>query len=364
MCRRKAWIVLGLLALAGRSDLLEHDGDHLALHDGQLPPLRLPAKTLRHLDLRGGGACGQRWDVLRDIKEEVRELLRTRVTGGCLAGHCEANPASSCTHVYSSSPSLQPPAMGGHYWIRNSSGAAVSVYCDFQPHCAGKACNATAERGWVRAAYFNATDPAQRCPAGLTLRTEPRRLCGKTTSGCSSALFPSRGLPFSRVCGRVLGYQQGEPDAFKPFYLNRDRSIEDVYVDGVSITHGWSPRRHIWTFAAAQDEGTRAGYRVCPCTQAGGTYTGAVPGFIGRDYFCETGSRTAVLNKSHVYLDDPLWDGRGCGRSSACCEWNRPPVFCRELASSTTDSLELRLCSDSSSRNEGTPLELVELYVQ
>lgn len=362
MCCQKTWIVLSLLALTGRGNLVEHDGDHPA-HDGQLP-LRYPAKTL-HLR---GGACGQSWDVLREIKQEVRELLRTRVApkfpaaSGCRVGRCETNPASSCAHVYNASPSLQP--LGGQYWIRNSSGAAVSVFCDFQPHCADEARNATAERGWMRVAYLNTTDPTQRCPAGLTLCTEPQRLCRKQRSGCSSTLYPSHGVPFTRVCGRVLGYQQGEPDAFKPFYFQRKRSIDDVYVDGVSITHGQSPRRHVWTFAAAQDEETEAGYRVCPCTRAGGTYTGVVPGFIGQDYFCETGSRTAVSDNSHVYLDDPLWDGQGCGRNSTCCEWNRPPEFCKELATSTTDSLELRVCSDSSSRNEGTPLELVELYVQ
>ena len=33
-------------------------------------------------------------------------------------------------------------------------------------------------------------------------------------------------------------------------------TIDDGYVDGVSITHGNHPRKHIWTLAAALDEVT------------------------------------------------------------------------------------------------------------
>ena len=38
-------------------------------------------------------------------------------------------------------------------------------------------------------------------------------------------------------------------------------TIDSSYVDGVSLTHGQTPRKHIWTFAAAHDE-IRANYVV------------------------------------------------------------------------------------------------------
>ena len=48
---------------------------------------------------------------------------------------------------------------------------------------------------------------------------------------------------YSRVCGRVIGYQFGSTDAFRSRLTNIDQV---AYVDGISITHG-SPCNHIWT---------------------------------------------------------------------------------------------------------------------
>ncbi len=100
-------------------------------------------------------------------------------------------------------------------------------------------------------------------------------------------------------------------------------SINNAYVDGVSLTHAQSPRQHIWTFANAVDE-ARSDHWVCPCTRPDLTYTGAVPSFIGQDYFCETGSRQTF---SYIfYPDDSLWDSQGCGGTSTCCEFKKPPI--------------------------------------
>lgn len=45
--------------------------------------------------------------------------------------------------------------------------------------------------------------------------------------------------------------------------------IEDIYVDGVSLTHG-HPRQHIWTFAVADDEEADGHINICPCTNPKG----------------------------------------------------------------------------------------------
>ena len=57
---------------------------------------------------------------------------------------------------------------------------------------------------------------------------------------------------------------------------------------------------------------------------------------------CETASSTIKQNK--YYLEDPLWDGQGCGRFSSCCDGGRKPWFCKELPMNVTDDSELRVC--------------------
>ncbi len=75
-------------------------------------------------------------------------------------------------------------------------------------------------------------------------------------------------------------------NAFHPYFFNITLSIDDVYVEGVSLTYGHLPRQHIWTFVNE----TQSDSSVCPCTRPNLPYTGVVPPFIGQDYFCETGS--------------------------------------------------------------------------
>ena len=213
----------------------------------------------------------------------------------------------------------------------------------------------------MRVVNFDMTNPTQSCPSGFMLITSPKRSCGRPGSGCVSTTFPVHGVQYSRVCGRVRAYQYSSPDAFAPYYYYRHRTIDDMYVDGVSLTHGQNPRKHIWTFAAAVDE-IRSDRFTCPCTKTDTAYTGVVPPFIGQDYFCDSGSRTYY--QVIFYPDDPLWDGAGCGPTSTCCSFNNPPWFCKQLPQPTTDDIELRLCGDESLSNEDIGLENVELYVR
>ena len=231
------------------------------------------------------------------------------------------------------------------------------VYCDMTKRC----CN---ESEWMRVAYLDMTDPTQQCPDGFRQVSSPNRSCGRQTAGpgCVSTTFPVNGTRYSKVCGQVKGYQDKTPDAFYPYSEGRATTIDSYYVDGVSLTHGRLPRKHIWTFAAAVDE-VHSNYWVCPCTRsADRRYTGSVPPFIGQDYFCETGSRSSYQHM--FYSQDPLWDGEGCGSQNTCCSFNNPPWFCKQLPQSTTDDIELRICSDQDVSNEDTPIEMFELYVQ
>ena len=164
---------------------------------------------------------------------------------------------------------------------------------------------------------------------------------------------------YSRVCGRVRGYQFGLTQTFVGA-----PGINTQYVYGVSLTHGPSnSRTHIWTFASGLSEVYRnsGGSGFCPCVTATAQQP---PAFVGNDYFCESGLHTAwVRNQYRFYPDDPLWDGQNCV-SSSCCQLNNPPYFTKTLPAPTSDNIELRICSLTSGRNGDTPIDQVELYVQ
>ena len=268
------------------------------------------------------------------------------------------NPLRSCKNVPRGSPSED-------YWILAAGTISpVQVYCDMnRTSCS---CNTTG--GWMRVANLDMTDPNQNCPAGFQLvnRTSaPLRMCGRPgPAGCVSTTFQTYGVEYSHVCGRVIGYQDRSPDGFSPHAsISEGTEIDSVYVDGVSLTHGQSPRQHIWTFAGAQDE-TGTYSDICPClvnTQSVIRFTGTVPSFVGKDYFCDTGSRNRWSYT--FYPDDPLWDGEGCEGNSTCCEFNNPPWFCKQLPRPTTDDIELRICGNEAISNENTPIEQVEIYI-
>ena len=288
-------------------------------------------------------------DQLGEISRELSEIKANQLALGSGTFH---NPAPSC-HL----TNLPAASQSGYYWIQSSSavnGTSLQ-YCDITRRCCGST------GGWMRVAELDMTDPTQSCPSGFMLITSPKRSCGRPGSGCVSTTFPVHGVQYSRVCGRVIAYQYGSIDAFVPYYRNRQLTIDGQYVDGVSLTHGQNPRKHIWTFAAANDE-TSSQFYTCPCTKTDTAYTGVVPPFIGQDYFCDTGSRDT--QRSIFYPDDPLWDGAGCGPTSTCCSFNNPPWFCKQLPQPTIDDIELRLCSDQMISNEDTPIEIIELYVQ
>ena len=102
------------------------------------------------------------------------------------------------------------------------------------------------EGGWTRLTYLNMTDSTVDCPPGFKLyESGGARACGRSIDnapGCQSIKFLSNGTSYSEVCGRVVGYQYGSPDAFH----TETNDIDSYYVDGVSITQG-HPRKHVWT---------------------------------------------------------------------------------------------------------------------
>ena len=195
------------------------------------------------------------------------------------------------------------------------------------------------------------------------------RACGRATSSvasCQSVQFPSNGIRYSQVCGRVVGYQYASPDAVQYYISTAHNDIKSYYVDGVSITRG-SPRKHIWTLMAGLNEASfyqGDGRHNCPCSQ-GSTQNSTLQSFIGNDYFCESGNpSTDGSYEIKLYTQDPLWDGKGCGTLEGnCCSATGLPWFNKILNSTTTDYIELRVCTDQNTANEDVPVSFYEIYV-
>ena len=246
----------------------------------------------------------------------------------------------------------------GYYWTWASNGYAVRVYCDMTRSCG----NITG--GWTRVAELNMTNSSHQCPSGLTLRTESdsniRACVTASTVGCVSIPID---IPYSysRVCGRVIAYQVGATNAFHHPGSASD-TIDDIYVDGISLTHG-NPRQHIWTFAAGLRESMAMNAEsTCPCTGNDGAIP--PPRFVGSDYFCEAALQDHTPTLPTLYSDDPLWDGDGCTAPNPCCSFNSPPWFYKQLPQPTTDNIEMRVCKNEDATNEDVAIEFAEIYVQ
>ena len=290
-----------------------------------------------------------------DIKVEVDVDLHGGTTGTTV-GESADNPADSCNHI-ANECATSPES--GYYWVKSQLGP-VGVYCEMNPEF-------NRAGGWRRVVGIDMTEEDTDCPEGLELITSPRRMCRRPfrEAGCSSTTFSLCGLSYSKVCGKIIGYHFDSPDAFRPYQQNNALTIDDVYVDGVSITHGNLPRKHIWTLVAALDEVTTSSEAICPCTNTDASGPFQIPEFVGDNYYCETAHEEAFHNNRYTYLlDDPLWDGEGCGPKSTCCEGQGKPWFCTDLPEATTDDIEIRLCTDQSQSDEEFPLEIIELYVQ
>ena len=224
--------------------------------------------------------------------------------------------------------------------------------------------------GWTRVLYFNMADTGTSCPVNWTLHEGPVKGSRRKSFDaftCDSVLIPVT-MNYSIVCGRIYyGYQTGESWAFgysliwSPIALGVNTTIDSSYVSGLSLTHGSvGQRKHVWTFAVAFDETTRYLEFSCPCINTSLTWPYKVSSYADDSYFCDTGARTSISSNT-LYMDNPLWDGEGCGMSSTCCSFNSPPWFCQHFKYHTSDDLELRLCSYGF---EHQLISLVEIYVK
>ena len=216
--------------------------------------------TLASHGSTGISTAGAVNDVLIAVQKILQIQNATSVLKSALPVSCKA-----IKEVLPNSPT-------GYYYVNGR-----NIYCNMDGLCGSGG-------GWTRLAYLDMTDSTQNCPSGFRLyQSGGVRACGRASNvgSCTSVQFPSNGISYSQVCGRVVGYQYVSPDAVYPgnyggetygsVILPHRIDINSYYVDGVSITRG-SPRQHVWTLMAGLNEasnytGTNDGHYNCPCSQ-------------------------------------------------------------------------------------------------
>ena len=260
----------------------------------------------------------------------------------------------------------QPNSPSGVYLLAVNGSETKHIYCHMEELCSSGG-------GWTRLAYLNMSDSRENCPSGFRLyQSGGVRACGRAHTNnysCQSVQFPSNGISYSQVCGRVVGYQYASPDAVQrgewrnQQYIGgtdpKHNDINSAYVDGVSITRG-SPRQHVWTLMATLT-GHATSDGSCPCST--GSHQ-SPQSFVNNSYYCESGAGTSWSHK--LYTSDPLWDGKGCySTETACCSVPGLPWFHRDYGNTTTtDYLELRVCADQETDDEDIPVSFYEIYVK
>ena len=269
----------------------------------------------------------------------------------CAQGLTRNDPILSCSEALLCNPNLK----SGYYWLRarhpsRNYEILHRVYCHMEEDICGI-------RGMTRIAYLNMNDTDSTCPSSLVNTTQSgKRMCYSPFTGplFSSVEYETFGINYNFVCGKAVGYGYNTPHAF--YYGARSyTSIDQPYVEGLSISQYTKHNRvHIWTFAAGYQESGSSAYN-CPCA----TYSGSTsPNFVGKNYYCESGSHSTPDNK--WYTANPLWDGEGCYYASRCCDNSRQPWFLRALPETANSDIEVRCMRPSGS---GVGIEQLEIYI-
>ena len=218
---------------------------------------------------------------------------------------------------------LQPSFTSGYYWVMSSNGSSVRVYCDMTKSCG----NVTG--GLTRVAILNNETRRQLCTDDFTTTNENTR-CVRSNDGLGSSntVFPVMNISYSHICGTVQAFWFGSPDSLTG---KSSTTINDNYVDGISLTYGASNRTHIWTFIA-DGEGSN---QNCPHQ---------VPQYAGSNYSCLNPESSCTSNSNTCYS----------------------PFF-RLLQQPVTEDIELRLSRDQHHQGvdyEGIYLGNLEIYVR
>ena len=270
----------------------------------------------------------------------------------------------SCKNINTKHPETQNKS--GYYRIKGKNDIQW-VYCnmtamangDFISTCAGVG------GGWRKIANINIS-AGDDCPGEWRKATQSgvsfcRVASDNTGRICSSANFSTNGISYQRVCGRARGYQKGDTLAFWGSHPSHDRTIDQSYVDGLSITYSSNPCHHIWTFASGRGEKFTYNVWNCPCSTEKDVNVNYPITAVGNNYYCESAS-WYVSNSNTYYFNDTLWDGAGCVDN--CCDDTIQPWFYRQLNQITQDDIETRICAANKFSYASAIIDQLELYIQ
>jgi len=131
---------------------------------------------------------------LKNIEEVISDMIQEllEIQNGSLL--FSSHHPISCQEI----KTKKPNSPSGYYHVNSR-----DIYCNM-----GELCDS--EGGWTRLAYLNMSDSTENCPSGFRLyETRGVRACGRPNGGpsCASVTFPSNGISYSEVCGRVVGYR-------------------------------------------------------------------------------------------------------------------------------------------------------------
>ena len=286
-------------------------------------------------------------DNVKDIRSGTMPLQNCsssdfNLTNGNSGGVNSSNVVTSCKMLSKSCPS-------GYYMILASNGSAIKVYCEMNKTTCGEVSG-----GWMRVTSLDMKEESAKCPSSLCLNTTTPRTCRRCyTPGIINFVAETYqvGVSYSNVCGRLIAYQIGMPNAYS--------SVHTLGVDGVSLTYG-NPEENIWTFIAANSDYAS---NMCQCIKPSIKRILAPPAFISNHYFCDT-ALSVSARKAEFYSENPLWDGSGCQGENQCCSFNNPPWFHRRLSSSTSEPIVMKVSINKPPLFEDVAIEVMDIYVQ
>ena len=148
----------------------------------------------------------------------------------------------SCEDIYLSNEAIRDKS--GYYRIISNNSwvfcdmIAIGISGDFSLSCGG------VDGIWKRIANLD-VGAGDDCPSPWvkgSYNGASYCLPASSGGGCYSVFYSTNGISYQTVCARGSVFPKDSLDGIKNLGIN------DLYVDGLSITRG-NPREHIWTYA-------------------------------------------------------------------------------------------------------------------
>ena len=258
----------------------------------------------------------------------------------------QENPGKTCREILLKNPDCY--GQSGNYWINcgNQADEPVEVYCEME----------RLRGGWQQLLRENFTDGAG-CPGQWTSFDGYNgvRYCSTTDGNYKAKFNVFSACPYSEVNGYVLVDQKGNCNAF----TGQSKDLWEDYMDGVSITYGSNPKKHLYTYAVGWEE--KARLESCECH--GSTYTDYAT-VVGLDYMCDSGMQPNTVGQNLLIGERVLFTGMGCRAESGCCHVAGAPWFYKSLPNTIHDRVELRILSNSPHEEEMVLVRAIELYAR